>query len=398
MTAPNGPGRGKVAVVETWPETVLADVRRAMELAGYRKALPRDNDTVLAIEMSTRTWYPTVSTNPWQLEGVIRTLQPNGYDRLVAIAEGPTGHDASVGTKNHKLGYVIGKYGLPSVHLDAPHIERVRYAPTKPFLVLDRLVPDGVTIPKVLAGRNVVHLPTVRPHALTAIAGAMLNARGGLLNDRRQQTLAAINETVVDLLQIQQDIHPGLLAVMDGTLAAEGAGSRERNLVLVSADQVAIDSVSASLQGFDPSDLPFIRIAHEKGLGVGDPSEIEIVGHDCTLAGWLSLMRDTTLAKRQRPGDGGLLAGFEKRLLASPAAALTVSAADLCRSAYWNPRDGRKRVKQALNTEWGQLFASYGDGRVAMPGAGPVPAALAALGAAGLLAGIVFGAKAIRKG
>jgi hypothetical protein len=28
------------------------------------------------------------------------------------------------------------------------------------------------------------------------------------------------------------------------------------------------------MQGFNPMDLPFIRIAHEKGLGIGDPKEI----------------------------------------------------------------------------------------------------------------------------
>jgi uncharacterized protein (DUF362 family) len=41
---------------------------------------------------------------------------------------------------------------------------------------------------------------------------------------------------------------------------------------------VAIDAVAASLMGFDPLSIKFIRLAHEMGLGCGDIEEIEIVG------------------------------------------------------------------------------------------------------------------------
>jgi len=41
---------------------------------------------------------------------------------------------------------------------------------------------------------------------------------------------------------------------------------------------VAIDAVAAKLMGFDPLDLPYIRLAHDAGLGVGDPRDIELVG------------------------------------------------------------------------------------------------------------------------
>jgi len=86
----------------------------------------------------------------------------------------------------------------------------------------------------------------------------MKNAFGGLLSDRRHWTHAVIHETVVDLLAIQQEIHSGLFAVMDGTFVGDGPGPRamwvaQKDLILASADQVAIDAVSAYLQGFEPS-------------------------------------------------------------------------------------------------------------------------------------------------
>ena len=101
-------------------------------------------------------------------------------------------------------------------------------------------------------GENIIHLPTVKTHVFTTTTGAMKNAFGGLLNERRHWTHPVIHETLVDLLQIQQDIHPGLFAVMDGTIAGDGPGPRAmiphvKNMILASADQVAIDAVNAQL-------------------------------------------------------------------------------------------------------------------------------------------------------
>ena len=151
----------------------------------------------------------------------------------------------------------------------------------------------------------------------------MKNAFGGLLNERRHWTHSVIHETLVDLLMIQQDIHPGIFAVMDGTFAGDGPGPRamrwhEKDIILASADQVAIDAVSAKIQGFNPMDLPFIRIAHEMGLGVGDPREIEIVGYDISAEDWGFVQEDTFASRGQKMIYHGPLKPLEGVLLRSP--------------------------------------------------------------------------------
>ena len=138
-------------------------------------------------------------------------------------------------------------------------------------------------IPRRFIGENIIHLPTVKTHVFTTTTGAMKNAFGGLLNERRHWTHPVIHETLVDLLMIQKKIHRGVFAVMDGTFAGDGPGPRcmvphVKNVILASADQVAIDAVAAKLMGIDPLSIKFIRLAHELGLGCGDPREIEIVG------------------------------------------------------------------------------------------------------------------------
>ncbi|HEU0114110.1 MAG TPA: DUF362 domain-containing protein [Thermomicrobiales bacterium] len=397
------PGRGKVAVLKTRPETVLGDIAEVMHLAGYEAALPKDRDTILKINISWQTWYPACSSTPWQLEGVIRTLHADGYQNLIGAHNNTVVVDAYVGERNNKHKYVVDKYGVANVHLYEPQIEWVPYRPTKPFLVLDQIFPEGVRVPKLFFDRNIIQLPTVKTHVFTTITGAMKNAFGGLLNERRHLTHAVIDETLVDLLQIQQDIHSGLFAVMDGTFAGDGAGPRamrphEKDILLASADQVAIDAVSAKLQGFDPMSLPFIRIAHEKGLGVGDPKEIEIAGYDISLEDWKFVREDTFASKGQHLIYHGPLKRLEKPLLQSPLVPWSYFASNFYHNVYWYPVVGRKRVKQALDTKWGRLFQSYGDGRVVLPGPEPKPTAIAAGGAVGLLAAMLLGAKAMRRG
>ena len=112
-------------------------------------------------------------------------------------------------------------------------------------------------IPKRFIGENIIHLPTVKTHVFTTTTGAMKNAFGGLLNEHRHWTHPVIHETLVDLLMIQKKIHRGVFAVMDGTFAGDGPGPRcmvphVKNVILASADQVAIDAVAAKLMGFDP--------------------------------------------------------------------------------------------------------------------------------------------------
>src|SRR5438477_11750746 len=110
---------------------------------------------------------------------------------------------------------------------------------------------------------------TCRPktHVFTMTTGAMKNAFGGLLNERRHWTHPVIHETLVDLLMIQKKIFRGVFAVMDGTFVGDGPGPRcmvphVKNVLLASADQVAIDAVAAKLMGFDPLSIKFIRLAH----------------------------------------------------------------------------------------------------------------------------------------
>lgn len=396
------PGKGTVAVLKTTPQGVVEDIQRLMKLANFEAALPKNSTIGLKINISWQTWYPACSSTPWQIEGVIGALRSAGYRDLLGVHNDTVVVDTSVGETNNKHRFVTDKHAVPCIYLYEEDFEWFEYQPKVPFLVLDKVYPDGVRIPKALVGLSMVHLPTVKTHVFTTITGAMKNAFGGLLHRQRHWTHGVIHDTLVDLLMIQQQIHPGLFAVMDGTFAGDGPGPRamrwhEKDILLASADQVAIDAVSARLQGFDPLNIRFIRRAHEMGLGVGDPSQIKIVGYDIEQeAPWNFKQEDTFASRGQKLIYHGPLKPLEKPLLQSRLVPWSYFASNFYHNVYWYPFVGRKRVAAALREKWGQLFRSYGDGNVVMPGMEPrtvVQAliALAALGLLGLLALLLLG-------
>ncbi|MCC6215338.1 MAG: DUF362 domain-containing protein [Polyangiaceae bacterium] len=368
--------RSKVAILRTRPATVLEDYHRVMNLAGYQEVVDRAADTALKVNISWHFFYPASSTTPWQLDGVIRAMKADGYDpglihachnRTVVI-------DAHLGERENKQVDVVRAHGLRNVHLyEGEEWIDIRDAVgdlTRKFLCLNEVYPKGFSIPRRFIGENILHLPTVKTHIFTTTTGAMKNAFGGLLNEHRHWTHPVIHETLVDLLMIQQKIHRGVFAVMDGTFAGDGPGPRcmiphVKNVLLASADQVAIDAVAAKLMGFDPMrDVKFVRLAHEQGLGVGDPRDIEIVGDvDAAQENWHfdGPFKKMTFASRNqhRIYWGPLKKPVEwslKTWLAPWAYVASVAYHD----AYWYPVHGKPHIEGALGSEWGRLFANWG--------------------------------------
>ncbi len=359
--------RGKVAALRTSPATVVEDFGRLMELAHFREALPREYETILKINISWHHYYPACSTTPWQLDGVTRKLLDDGRPphTLIPAQNRTVVVDPKVGAVRNRLDVVMEKHGLEFVYLYEPHVEWITYHPHCEMTALPDIFPEGILIPRLMMGRNALHLPTVKTHVFTTTTGAMKNAFGGLLNERRHWTHSRIHETLVDLLALQQEIHPGLFAVMDGTIAGNGPGPRAmqpvvKNIILAAADQVAIDAMAAKMMGFDPLSLDYIRLAHERGLGVGDPREIEVVGDDISGESWGFSVGDTFASRGQKSIYHGCLKPLESLLLRTPLVPWSYLASRAYHDAYWFPCIGRKRVEEIMTTEWGELFRSYG--------------------------------------
>jgi uncharacterized protein (DUF362 family) len=364
--------KATVAILRTSPETVLRDYDRLLRLAGAQEYLVPGVPTILKDNISWHFPMPAANTTPWQLEGVIRTLQGLGYRDLRCVQNETVVIDAFKGEDLNNYVPILRHYGVPILYnFKSEDMRWVRYEPTGQMLVLNQLFPDGIHVPDYFVGKNIVHLPTVKCHIYTTTTGAMKNAFGGLLHTHRHYTHTWIHATLVDLLTIQKEIHPGLFAVMDGTTAGNGPGPRQmqpqvKNVIMASGDQVAIDAVAARIMGFDPLGIDYIRLAHDRGLGVGDPAQIDIVG-DTEVAqenwqfevghsfhlflAWLSWYGPTRVLQRL--------------IFRTPVVHIPIFVSEFNHDYVWWPLKGKRIYEQwRAETAWGRMFQQYLDAGV----------------------------------
>ncbi len=360
--------KSKVAVLFTNPQTVLTDYQRLFELAGVKNALDPSVQTILKDNITWHFPMPAANTTPWQLEGTIRALRADGFKDLVCVQNQTVVTNAFKGEDLNGYLPIFKQYGIPvRYNFRSEDMAWVPFKPKASMLALDQIYPEGIQIPDFFIGRNIVHLPTVKDHIYTTTTGAMKNAFGGLLTKHRHYTHTWIHETLVDLLAIQKEIHPGILAVMDGTTAGDGAGPRlmrpvVKNVILASADQVAIDAVAAKLMGFDPLSIKYIALAHEHGLGVGDPRQIELVGDDISNESWgfkVGKNSHTFLAWLSWYGPTRV---FQKLLFRTPLVVVPTFIGEMEQDyMYWPLKYKKVAETWQKTTPWGELFLKYQD-------------------------------------
>jgi uncharacterized protein (DUF362 family) len=362
--------KSRVAVIRTNPEHALQDYERLAHLAGMQDALQRGASTIMKDNISWHFPFPAANTTPWQLEGAILALRNAGFEDLVCVQNKTVVTDAFKGEDLNSYIPVFRQYDVPVLfNFKDEDMKWVPYKPKADMHVLDMIYPDGITIPDYFIGKNIVHLPTLKCHIYTTTTGAMKNAFGGLLNNKRHYTHSWIHRTLVDLLAIQKEIHPGIFAFMDGTTAGNGPGPRTmfpvvKDYILASADQVAIDAVGAKMMGFDPLSLEFIAVAHRDGLGVGDVREIEVVGDDISGESWGFTVGNNVVSLFGNLAWFGLLRGMQKLFFRTPMVHFFILGSEAYHDYYrWPLRDRKVFQQWKAQTHWGKLFRTYEEKR-----------------------------------
>jgi uncharacterized protein (DUF362 family) len=364
LDPPQASRTARVAVVRTRPERVLEDYGRVMDLAGYRDTIARDRDTLLKLNLSWTKYFPSCSSQPWQVDGVVGKMLADGYsrDRLFPLENKTVVTDPRKGCRNNRWENVLARHGLTFTAL--PEVEWRVHQFKSPLLKLNQIFPEGIQIPAMYTGRQIIHLPTVKTHGHATMTGSVKNSFGGLLKEVRHYAHKYMHEVLVDLLYMQRELHPSVFTVMDGTVAGDGAGPRTmipriKNLLLAASDSVAIDAIAAKLMGFDPLSIPFLRMAHERGLGVADPRQIELVGDDVATENFGFTTRKSLVIWGDQLIRKGFLRPLERILLHSPLVVWAPVASNVYHDLLWYPTVGQSRIREFMRTEWGQLFQKY---------------------------------------
>jgi uncharacterized protein (DUF362 family) len=354
----------KVAVLFTSPDTVLEDYRKLMELVSWREALAGDRDLLIKLNLSWTKYFPSCSSQPWQLEGVLKTLLDGGYtpDTILPVENKTVVTNPRKGARNNLWMPVLERYGCRFLPLTETEWTVYRFESN--LLKLNEIFPEGIEIPAIYQGRDILHLPTVKTHGHSVTTGAIKNAFGGLLKEVRHYAHKYIHEVMVDLLLMQRELHPNVFAVMDGTVAGGGAGPRTMipkvgNVILASSDSVAIDAVAAKMMGFEPMEIPYLRMATEMGLGEGRIENIEIAGDQIDLVNFHFESKRSFVIWGDQMLRIGPLRFLEKLALHSPLVVWAPFASNVYHDYMWYPTVGSKRIREFSRTAWGRLFDEY---------------------------------------
>jgi len=132
---------------------------------------------------------------------------------------------------------------------------------------------------------GIISICKMKTHALTRITGAIKNQFGCVPGRRKQEyhfmmpDIANFSSLIVDITRF---LKPRLY-IMDGIIAMEGNGPhggelKKMNVLLFSADPVALDATFCRLIALNPEFVPKITIAQKSNLGTYKMDEIELSG------------------------------------------------------------------------------------------------------------------------
>ncbi len=223
---------------------------------------------------------PPVSVDRNTLGALVALLREAGAGK-VTVVEG-----VSVGTKMGRCETtegIVNELGLrQALEQAGGEFLALEDTPRVRLKVPGGVVHHWLNYPQVVHEADVlVDLTALKTHVNTLVTLGLKNFQG-LLTDG-EKYYGHRDDLDIKLVDIHRVRAPDLTFI-DGLLAMEGDGAGEygvpvaMNLFIAGDNVVAADTVGASIMGFDPLDVPAIRVAGHAGLGPTDLSQIDVRG------------------------------------------------------------------------------------------------------------------------
>ena len=260
-------------------EKVYTLLKQGLYLVGGVEALiPKDAKILLKPNLLKRAEVEkAVITHPVVVGAFARILRENGYEQIVLADSCGHGTTQAV-IRGTGMDTYLEKYQIPAIdYSEGIKVDYPQGIQAKEFI-----------LPKELLEQNcVISLSKMKTHALERITGAVKNSYGfvyGFHKAKGHTQYPSADSFARMLIDLNKCVAPKLF-VMDGIVAMEGNGPGsgdpvQMNVMLMSTDPVALDSVFSRLVYLKPEMVPTNYHGEKMGLGTWKEEEITLLTPD----------------------------------------------------------------------------------------------------------------------
>lgn len=260
-------------------EQVYAQMKAGLSLLGGLSAIAGKEEKILLKPnlLKKAEVERAVITHPVVVGAFARLLREEGYKHVVLADSCGNGTTTKV-IKGTGMDTYLEKYDIPAIdYTQGVHVDYSQGVQAKEFV-----------IPKELLEADcVISLSKMKTHALERITGAVKNSYGfvyGLHKAKGHTQYPSADSFARMLIDLNRYIGPRLY-IMDGITAMEGNGPGSgdpvnMNVILMSKDPVALDTVFCRLIDLKPELVPTNYHGEKMGLGTCKEAEIQILTPD----------------------------------------------------------------------------------------------------------------------
>lgn len=257
-------------------ELVYVQIKKGLELLGGVETLIEKDSRVLLKPNLLKKSEPekAVITHPAVVGAFARILREHGYQDIIVSDSCGTGTAGKV-IKGTGMDTYLEKLGIPVVDFTKGiHVKFPEGTQAKEFVLPKELLECG----------SVVSLCKMKTHALERVTGAVKNTYGcvyGFHKAKGHTKYPSADSFARMLADLNKCVSPKLY-IMDGIVAMEGNGPGSgdpipMNIMLLSTDPVALDSVFCRLVYLKPGLVPTNVHGEKMGLGTYKEENIELM-------------------------------------------------------------------------------------------------------------------------
>jgi uncharacterized protein (DUF362 family) len=226
-------------------------------------------------------------TEPLLVQGVIDYLKNKGVpSERIYIGDSPGQIRMTASTIAKKIGMyqICEKEGINFVNFES-------FSPIQETIEDSKRIKEYYVSQPVKECDLLINLPKLKTHGEATITGAIKNywgiipgglkAKYHLLGKNPEQFGEALTDNFSWIVKNKPNrlIVYDCVRVMQGTMGPVSGPMEAWNLILVGTDELALDIVALNIGRCDGvKKVPHLKNAYERGLGIADLKDIEIVG------------------------------------------------------------------------------------------------------------------------